>query len=334
MTFNFKENEKWVSSSSDEPVDTSDELLDVGNQTDKSLTEIRHGNSGERGRVNDAPTACHPDEGERIIREAEASHARLHTSPGKVQTDRCITNWQNMNEIQTSAVDEKYLVIGSHVDAALQAKIINHEYIDFARLLPKDRITKEDDHQLELVNKGGMTYFAPISDRDMVGINSFSKWEQVFRIFSNIYTRAYPERATELIQYNHIIYTASLTFLWENVYTYDREFCIHLNNFPQHTWSVILQQAWSMYLKDKLSHDNKFNSFSGHNNRHKKEACKRFNKGKCHEGLSCKYDHRCTVPSCGKFGHGMHICRKRNNAQPDANHGPVPSSTADKVVKN
>ena len=176
VTFNFKENEKWVSSSSDEPVDTSDELLDVGNQIDKSLTEIRCGNSGERGRVNDAPTACRPDEGERIIREAEASRARLHTSPGKVQTNRCITNWQNMNEIQTSAVDEKYLVIGLHVDAALQAKIINHEYIDFARLLPKDRITIEDDHRLELVNKGGMTYFAPIADHEMVGINSFSKW--------------------------------------------------------------------------------------------------------------------------------------------------------------
>ena len=36
-----------------------------------------------------------------------------------------------------------------------------------------------------------------------------------------------------------------------------------------------------------------------------------------------KYDHHCTVPSCGKFGHGAHICRKRI-----ANEGGVNSSSS------
>ena len=40
------------------------------------------------------------------------------------------------------------------------------------------------------------------------------------------------------------------------------------------------------------------------------EPCRRFNKGKCKFGQSCKYKHRCNVPSCGKFSHGAHICRK------------------------
>ena len=166
-----------------------------------------------------------------------------------------------------ATVDENYLVIGSHLDTSLKQKIINHEYIDFARLVPKDRITHEDDHQMELVNKGGFTYFVPVSDREGIagGINSFTKWEQAFRVYSNIYTHYYPDKASELIQYNHIIYTASQSFSWENVYLYDCEFRMHLSNYPQRIWAVILQQAWSMCLKDKLSGTQEFRGFGGSN---------------------------------------------------------------------
>ena len=43
----------------------------------------------------------------------------------------------------------------------------------------------------------------------------------------------------------------------------------------------------------------------------KKEIRHRFNKGLCTAGCNCKYDHRCEVKECGKFGHGAHMCRKR-----------------------
>ena len=245
---------KRMSSSSDEPIDTSDEMLDVENNVNKTITEIRH--SVGRDLVSDERTAANQgDEGDQIIWEAEANKARLLPNPGN--NNSRIVNWQ-VNQGASSSVDDNYLVIGSHVDSNLQAKIVNHEYVDFARLLPKDRISKEDDNRLEIINKGGLTYFAPVADREMVGITNFNKWEQAFRIYVNIFTRAFPERASALIQYNHIIYTASLSFAWDNVYTYDREFRIHLSNYPQRSWSVILQQAWSMYLKDKISHENKY----------------------------------------------------------------------------
>ena len=63
---------------------------------------------------------------------------------------------------------------------------------------------------------------------ETVTINSFSKWEQAFRIFSNIYTKEHPNRASELIQYNHVIHTIASTYTWENVYAYDRQFRMHL----------------------------------------------------------------------------------------------------------
>ena len=140
-----------------------------------------------------------------MVCEAEMAKAAMFNVPGK----------QPMNvtaNFVSSIVDEEYLVIGSHVDSALQQGIIDFEYIDFARLLPKDRVTKMDDHRYELVVKGGNTYFSPIAERENTIISNFSRWEQAFRIYSNVLTRAYPGKASELIQYNHTIYMAALSF--------------------------------------------------------------------------------------------------------------------------
>ena len=224
---------------------------------------------------------------------------------------------QNFHKQQAAAVDKNYMVIGS-VDESLRHKIINHEYVDFARLLPKDKISAAEDNRMELVSKGGSTFFVPVADHEVAGgINGFNHWEQAFRVFSNVYTKIYPERATELIQYNQLIYTAPLSFVWEKVYRYDKDFCMHLSNFPQRSWSVILQQAWTLYLKDRISQQPK-SAEHGFNPGQvkKKEECKRFNKGKCNKGFHCQYEHRCLI--CGKFGHRAHICHNRKHNGSDA----------------
>ena len=106
-----------------------------------------------------------------------------------------------------------------------------------------------------------------------------------------------------------------------------------MSRHPQRNWSVILQQAWNLRLKDKLKFDNFADKAWGKS----KEICKRFNNGKCHSGSSCRYEHRCL--NCGKFGHGEHICHKRNSggktaspAKTDhgANHDRTPPSVSSK----
>ena len=194
-------------------------------------------------------------------------------------------------------------------------KIVSFEYVDFSRLIPKDKVGRLDDQCFELVVKGGSTFFAPVSDREVTSISNFSRWEQAFRIYSNVVTRVYPAKASELIQYNHTIYTAALTFAWENVYQYDREFRMHISKFPQRSWAVILQQAWSMCLKDRVkSGDDQRLGHPGSGNQSGKikEPCCRYNAGKCTYGAKCMYEHRCAIKKCGKFGHGAHICRLRN----------------------
>ena len=199
--------------------------------------------------------------------------------------------------------------------------------------MPKDLIGMEEDHRMEMINKNGMTYWVPVADHETTTIGSYAKWEQAFRVFSNIYTYFHPNRAGELIQYNHIIHTASQTFVWENVYHYNREFCIHMScHHLVRSWSVILQ-AWSMCLKDKLQGNNlPTNSYQGGNTNpqsHRSGACCRlcfdYNNGNCTFGKKCKFDHRCSF--CNKFGHGSFTCRKaavsaarRNGSASDSSH--------------
>ena len=180
---------------------------------------------------------------EQMIRNAEASRAQILGTPGKdKQFPADLWNSEGNdtrnklelnNFLHSAMVDEDYLAIGAHVDETLQKKIISNEYVDFARLLPRDRLAVEEDHRMEMVNKDGMSYWVPVADRDNLGaISSFSKWEQAFRVFSNIYNSKFPERATELVQYNHIIHTASQMYVWDNVYQYDKEFRLHISRHP------------------------------------------------------------------------------------------------------
>ena len=154
-----------------------------------------------------------------------------------------------------------------------------------------------------------MQFWGPVQDGTTVG--SFARWEQAFRVFSNVYLRVHPQKAAELVQYNHIIHNASQTFVWDNVYSYDKDIAV----FPSCSWGIILQQAWIFRLKEKLrgehghsqghvasSEGNKYETVN------RDRLCHRFNKGKSTYGANCKFDHRCKY--CGKWGHGVTICRK------------------------
>ena len=188
-------------------------------------------------------------------------------------------------------------------------KINNSEYVNFAKLLPKDRAVSEEDHRMEIVNMKGNIFLAPVADWQLSPINSFNKWEQAFHVFMNVYVKYYPKRASELILYCHTIHTASLSFPWPNVYLYDKDFRMLIARHPEHSWAIILQQAWNMRLpmKDKFSggsgnHNNNYRGEGNGTSRTKKDHCYKFNRGKCTYGAKCKFEHKCAL--CSKYGHG------------------------------
>ena len=220
-------------------------------------------------------------------------------------------------------MDQDYIVVGAHVDEATQLKIVSGQYIDFSKLLPKDRVMVADDDRYELVVKDGKTFWSPVSSAENVAITNFQKWEQAFRVFSNIYCKAHPSRSGEMIEYNHIINSIAVSYAWDNVYAYDKDFRLHISRHPNRSWAIILQQAWSLRLRDRISkgsetpghHHHQQHSQSGGKQKggggsssSSFDYCKRFNRGKCNLGKSCRYKHHCTY--CNKFGHGVVVCRK------------------------
>ena len=217
-------------------------------------------------------------------------------------------NFQN-NYAHSAMVDETYLSVASHVEQSIVSKIAHGEYVDFSRLIAKDKVLLGQDDRIKIVNKDGHPFFVPVRD-NLTSINSFGRWEQAFRVFSEIYSRHHPHRSSELIQYNHIIHTAAMTYVWENVYLYDIDFHFHIGKHPQCSWAIILQQAWSMRLREKLNKQSTHAASPGlhnNNNNSSREPCWCFNKGRCTYGKKCKFEHKCMM--CNKYGHGTFNCR-------------------------
>ena len=296
-------------SSSSEEMDTSDETIPLFIASTKQMGLLvgdpeRHAESKQREKT---PL----EQADQVVKDAENSRARMFEVPGELNS-----NLVRDGKVNIALIDQDYQIIDSHVDVALCQKIINLEYVEFSKLIPNSKMYKEDDtgQWLEIINKNGQSFLSPVSERERVNINSYAKWEQAFRVFSNILTSKYPEKAPELLQYNHTIHNAATTFIWDNVYSYDREFRHHIAHHLYQSFTVILQQAWTMILKDRVCNDNNyFQKGTPRGSKRDKEPCRQFNRGCCSFSLSCKYDHRCSVPKCGKFGHGAHICHLRDD---------------------
>ena len=320
----------------------SDVFMEISDDSDNSQLIDNHdifadnvipGGSADP-RYSNALKETHEQHADEIIKEAERSKARMFEIPGNVNLN-LVNRQLNVNQM-----DEDYQMIDSHIDESIKRKILCFEYVDFCKLINRNHPYKDDDQRLEIVNHNGMTFLSPVADHEVVQISSYGKWEQAFRVFSNVLTTKYSGKAPELLQYNHTIHSASGAYIWENMYAYDKEFRRHISRHPTHSWAIILQQAWTMLLKDRLCNDNQIfqkGNFSGGGrcqNKKDREPCKHFKKGRCTFGLSCKYDHCCSVPKCGKFGHGTHVCRIRLAEQQQQQQQQVIASGAESTKKS
>ena len=86
--------------------------------------------------------------------------------------------------------------------------------------------------------------------------------------------------------------------------------------YPQRNWGIMLQIAWNLRMKDKLT-GRGFNGGGGTPQAGKKsnrDICYRFNRGKCSYGSSCKFEHHCAL--CSKYGHGAWNCRRGGGGTP------------------
>lgn len=196
-----------------------------------------------------------------------------------------------------------------HLDFLTISKIEMGEFMDLSKLLPSDKVVPDEEpNRLQLVNQDGRLGVAPFTDKDAVAINSFKRWELAFDVYAGVYTQAHPKRGPEILEYKHIIRRAADTYVWQNVYDYDKVHRTHMHKNPGRTWSKKHKDAWSDHVK--IYHHLVLNQpaeILAPGKRRK--PCRYFNKnGRCTKGSSCEFDHRCSF--CGLFGHGRHNCRK------------------------
>ena len=248
-----------------------------------------------------------------LIQQVEQAKARMMDVPGRNFLNQEQINRNTGDLLHSVIVDEGYSAVANHLDDNIRRTIMTGGYVDFAKLLPKDRIALEEDTRMEMVNRGGMSFWIPVSDRTSVGITSLTRWEQAFRIYLKVYVEGNPTQAEELIQYNHIIHEAAAEYPWDSVYSYDHEFRIHMSKFPTRNWGIILHQAWALKMRrhNYSSGNGQRNSPECRQNGHgnwRDNICWQYNLDGCTFGISCKFDHKCSL--CGRWGHGaVNCCR-------------------------
>ena len=148
------------------------------------------------------PIRMTPEERVRnLIKEAEASKARMHDLPGKEEfSPFCMiedpeNNMRNVridmkNEFVHSAmVDESYQLVASHLDNYAHEKIVKGAYVDFTRLVPKDRVMTADDNRYEMIIREGKTFWVPATNNEATAISNYKHSEcSLMSLFRHILT--------------------------------------------------------------------------------------------------------------------------------------------------
>lgn len=228
--------------------------------------------------------------------------------------------------------DDNLFGLSVHLDDLTIFRIESGEFMDFSKLIPTDKVVPDPDdnsNRMQLITQDGKLGVAPFVDKDAITINSYKRWEIAFDVYAGVYTRAHPRRGPEMLEYKHIIRNASETYIWSNVYDYDKIHRRHMGRNPGRTWAKKHKDVWTdkvkIYRPAALSGASDVLTPGK-----KRKPCRFFNKnGKCMKGANCEFDHKCAF--CGLFGHGKYNCRKLAASKKDnnSNNSSMPSVTKD-----
>ena len=194
-----------------------------------------------------------------------------------------------------------------------------------------DRIKKSNYDRLEFIMKEGQTYLAPAGGDREPKVNGIRRWEQAFRVYAAIYSKANPHRAAEIWHYIHVINTAASNYIWENVAYYDFTFCQMMAKNPHRSWAKLFGQVWNLAMCNPIDRDRNRQNYQGGSgnvtNKQKshssKQPCWKFNKNiPCDP--NCDFDHKCSY--CGSYMHSMLNChklhgKKNHNNQSKTSYG-------------
>lgn len=105
---------------------------------------------------------------------------------------------------------------------------------------------------MQLINQEGGSYWVPAEKMDKDILN-YKQWEIAFKVFMGVYIAKWPSRAQELLEYSHVIYTASLSYPWECVFNYDIAIREIMSDHPERLWGQICHHTWAIELGEPTS---------------------------------------------------------------------------------
>ena len=211
--------------------------------------------------------------------------------------------------------DDDFVHVSCHVEKTNMELIEKGQFVELPKIKPKiTRVDGSTHNRIEIVNRDGQAYLVQGEPGDSGNkISNVRQWEQAFRVYAAVYSRANPTRAAEIWQYVEIINQAAQTFTWENVATYDFHFRKMMAKNPHHSWAKIFHQHWNLDLKDHIPRNAGSFQKGGGSSRPNKEICWKFNRGNCPYGPKCRFEHRCSY--CFATSHGASTCRKKNKSK-------------------
>ena len=249
----------------------------------------------------------------------QVQQARMDAPKNIIEAERYKANLAPTGTHDLSSImrdpDDDFFHTICHVEQSLRDRIKRGEFVELEKLLKRGKLSKSNDEQrLEIRNKDGVAYFTPSTDRD-TRINGIGRWDQAFRVYATIYSRANPTRAAEIRQYVDVIHRAARIFSWDNVANYDFVFRQLMAENPLRNWSKTYTQMWNLTLCEPTNRLNHFGGQSGGKRRDTTQGsrdgtCWRFNKGKCRYGQHCRFEHKCSY--CGSHNHAAIHCSRKN----------------------
>ena len=225
-----------------------------------------------------------------------------------------------------AAIDNTYFLSTCHLDEAIKIKAYNGKFLELQKLLPNPKRYRAPESRtgLEFVKKDGYKYLVQHDQEDNdVKITNVKKWDEAFRIYAALYTKANPTRGAELMQYMHTIHLAASSFVWDNVLYYDYCFRNEMSDHPERSWATTNTQMWSLAMRDALpSRNSPWNGGYGGGSKKpsadwKETLCWKFNRNKCFRGTKCRFDHKCSY--CGSPQHNVYNCPKKTGKNEKSN---------------
>ena len=216
--------------------------------------------------------------------------------------------------------DDEFFHTTCHIDTSIKEKIAKGGFVELDKLLQKKLQFGPKDERMQLINKDGVTFFAPPIDRE-TRIDGIKKWEQAFRVYSTIYCDANPSRAGEILQYVDIIHRAAAIFNWDNVARYDYVFRQLMATKPHRSWAKVYTQMWNITLNEPIKkfndggYQNRNGSNSNAQGKKKNNVCWKYNKNTCTYGKNCRFEHKCSY--CNSNNHPVTGCPKKQGKKDD-----------------